>query len=176
MNRTETTTAIVWLDLFAARAKAEAAKLRGDLEAEVRAELEEHGTASTWRIPDLATVSATVSHAAVYVADEAAFTVWVQKRYPTEVEVITRVRSAWLAGFLHRAPGSVGVVADPDSGEVVPGLSIRGGGELTGISIRVTPAAKEAFAALADRGLKELAATAGPNLPVVLAEVASADA
>lgn len=173
MNRTELVTAVIWLDELAKAAKAEAAKLRADLAADACAELEEQGTAPTWRIPDVATVAASVSHAAVYVDDEDTFTAWVQKRYPTET--VVRVRPAWLAGYLQRAVGSVGVVADPDSGEVVPGLVLRRGGDFAGISIRPTSDARAVFAAVAGKSLRELAQSAGPSVPVVLAELEAAD-
>lgn len=171
MNRQEAVEAIVWLDALAAQARTEAAKYRADLLADARAEFEEQGTAPTWRIPDVATVAASVSHASVYVCDETAFTRWVAARYPTEVETIERVRAAWQAGFLVRALGSVGIVNDPETGEVVPGLAIRPGGQFAGVSIRPTAAAKEVFTALADAGLRQLAASASPNVPVVLAEL-----
>lgn len=171
MNRTEIVRACIWLDQLAGHVKTERARLAAELAADARAEYEEQGTAPTWRIPDVATVSASVSHAAVYVADEESFTDWVAKRYPTEVETIQRIRSAWLADFLKRALGSVDVVADPDTGERVPGLGIRGGGQLSGISIRASAAAKEVFSIVARRGLERLAIEAGPDGPVVLAEI-----
>ena len=176
MNRADAIKTIVWLDQLAAAAKTEAAKVRADVLADARAEFEEQGMAPTWRIPDIATVAASVTHASVYVEDEAAFVAWVGKRYPTEVETKTVVRAAWQTGFLTRAPGSHGLVADPDTGEVVPGLNVRRGGEFSGISIRPTPAAKEVFAALAEHGLRELVAKAAPSTPVVLAELEAADA
>lgn len=171
MNRTDQVQAIIWLDQLAAAAKAECAKLRADLAADAQAEFDEQGTAPTWRIPDLATVSAAVSQAAVRVADEAAFTAWVAKRYPDAVETITRVREHWQADFLRRVSGSVDVVDDPDTGEVVPGLAIRPGGQLAGVSIRVSGAGKQVFAALASEGLRKLALSASPAVPTVLAEL-----
>lgn len=173
MNRTTAVQAIIWLDQLTAAAKVERAKLAADLAADARAELEEQGTAPTWRIPDVATVSSSVTHAAVFVENEAAFTAWVAKRYPTEVETVQRVRSAWLTGFLAKAPGAAGVVSDPETGEVVPGLGIRRGGDFAGISVRATTEAKSVFAAVAQQGLRELAAQ--HSGVVVLAELASAE-
>ena len=158
MNRTTAVQAIIWLDQLMAAAKVERQKLSADLAADARAEFEEQGTAPTWRIPDVATVAASVSHAAAYVDNEPWFTAWVAKRYPTEVETVQRVRPAWLTGFLARAHGSAGVVSDPDTGEVVDGLAIRRGGEFSGISVRATAEAKTVFAAVAQKGLRELAA------------------
>lgn len=179
MNRADVIRNIVWLDQLAAAAKAEAAKVRAMLHADARAEFEEHGAASTWRIPDIATVTSSVTHESVYVSDEKAFTAWVAERYPTEVEVIRRVRAAWQGGFLSQA--IVGgleelVVVDPDTGEVVPGLSVKTGGEFGGISIRPTTAVKEVLSALAQHGLRELAAGYAPGTAVVVAELEAADA
>lgn len=124
----------------------------------------------------MATVAASVTHQSVSVSDSAALTRWVTNRYPTEVEMVPTVRPAWLTGFLQRASPSGDVVADPSTGEVVPGLAVRPGGEFAGVTVRATSTAKEVFAALASTGLRRLAVEAGPNVPVVLAELADADA
>jgi hypothetical protein len=171
MNRTEVVRAVVWLDQLAARAKDESRKLREQLQADARAEWQEQGTAPTWRIPDVATVAASVTHESVVVEDMTALTRWMEQRYPTEVETVRSIRPAFLAGFLPRAKPAGDVVCDPETGEVIPGLGVREGGQFGGISVRVTAAAKEVFGALADHGLRELVAAAGPAVPVVLAEL-----
>lgn len=176
MNRTELTQGILWLDQLAVAAKAEATKLRDMLTADARAEFVEQGTAPTWRIPDVATIAASVSHESVHVSDDAAFTAWVAERYPTEVETVTRVRGAWLTGFLTRTrvhgddPEDM-IAADGETGEVVPGVTVRAGGQFAGISIRATADAKAVFGALARTGLERLALDSGPAVPVVVAEV-----
>lgn len=174
MNRTQLTTAVIWLDAIAEAAKAKSAELRADLAADAKAEYEEQGTAPTWRIPDVATVSASVSHEAAYVDDERAFVRWVTERYPDEV--VTSVRPSWQKAFLSAATIDGDSVADRSTGEVVPGLGVREGGRLTGVSIRATSDAKGVFAAVAEHSLKELAASAGPGVPVVLAELEATDA
>lgn len=181
MNRTELVQAVVWLDQIAAHAIAEGAKLREQLTADARAEYEEQGTAPTWRIPDVATVAAAVSHESVYVADETAFTRWVMSRYPTEIETVSKVRTAWLADFLRTVTVEHGtidgqVAFDTSSGEWVSGLAVREGGRFAGVSIRATSEAKAAFGAVANHALRQLAATAGPAVPVVLAELEAAGA
>lgn len=175
MNRTEITQAIIWLDQLAAAAKAEGAKLREQIYADAKAEYEEQGTAPTWRIPDVATIAASVSHESVSVGDAKAFAAWVRERYPTEVEDVPTVRPAWLAGFLERAEPNGDVACDPTTGEVVPGLSVREGGRFAGVSIRPTADAKAVFAAVASTSLAKLAAEAGPSVPVVLAELGAGD-
>jgi hypothetical protein len=174
MNRTDAIKAIVWYDQLIAAAKTEAAKLRADLYADAKAEFEEQGTAPTWRIPDLATVAAAVSHTAVYVSDEHAFTDWVAKRYPEQIE--TRVRPSFVSANEHWTQVSGDDVSVAKTGEVVPGLAVRHGGEFAGVSIRATAEAKEVFRALANHGLRELAASASPAVPVVIAELEAADA
>lgn len=174
MNRTELVTRIVAYDRLALLAKARGAELREQLSAEARAELEEQGTAPTWRIPDVATVAASVTHESVYVADPAVWARWVESRYPTEVERVTVVRPAWQAGFLDAALAEYGesgerVVVDTSSGEVVPGLAVRSGGEFGGVSIRVSRDAKAVFDALASDRLARLELEA--STPTVLAEV-----
>ncbi len=169
MNRVETIRAVVWLDQLAAKAKDEAGKLRADLVADARAEYEEQGTPPTWRPPDLATVAARVSHETAYVADEAAFAAWVQSRYPTEADTRVVVRQAWQELFLKSAATSGEVVVDTATGEVVPGLKVRPGGEFLGITISASPLAKQVMGALAEHGLRRLAAEASPEAPVVLA-------
>lgn len=176
MNRTETVQAIIWLDQLAAKVKAEAAKLREQIYADARAEYEEQGTAPTWRIPDVATVAASVSHESVSVDNSRALVAWVEQRYPTEVERVPTVRAAWLADFLLRAKPNGDVACDPDTGEIVPGLSVREGGHFAGVSIRATSDAKAVFGALADTALRRAVAEAGPAVPVVLAALEQADA
>lgn len=170
MNRTQQTQAIIWLDQLAAKAKVESGKLRDQLSADARAELEEQGTAPTWRLPDVATISTAVSHESISVADEKAFTAWVEQRYPTEVETVKVIRPAWRTHLLATGVTEGEVVCLPD-GEVIPGLAVRPGGGFAGVTIRVAPAAKEVFAALAEHGLRELASTSGPHGAVVLAEL-----
>jgi len=166
------TQAVVWLDAIAARAKAERDKLKEQLDADAFAEFREQGTAPTWRIPDVATVSASVSKQSVSVVDEAEFLRWVATRYPDGVEIVNRVRPSWAAAFLERHIEVSGEdVSDTATGEVVPGVKVRPGGRFLGVSIRASAEAKQVFGLAAGEGLKHAAALAGPNVPVVLAEI-----
>jgi len=176
VNRSDVVKGIVWLDQIAARAKAEAAKLREQLDDDARSEYEEQGTAPTWRMPDIATVALSVSKETVYVADEKAFTDWVAKRYPEQVYIETHVRPAWMVGFTSRVVRDEEALVDPASGEIVPGLAVREGGRPLGISIRPTSEVKEVYAAVAEQALRQLAVSAGPSMPVVLAELEATDA
>jgi hypothetical protein len=176
MNRTEHVQAVLWLDAVAAAAKDRAAELRATLTDDARAEYAEQGTAPTWRIPDVATVASSVSRETVALTDESAFTKWVGLRYPDEIEEILRVNPSWMASFLANATVSGDVVADAATGEVVPGLTVRAGGRLTGLSIRPSHEAKTVFGAVAQRALAELAVSAGPAVPRVLAELEASHA
>lgn len=175
MNRTETTTAIIWLEQLIAQAKSESGKLRDQLGADAKAELDEHGVAPTWRIPDVATISLAVSKQTVYVSDEVAFAAWVQQRYPEQTEV--KVRPAWTQVFTERH-----VLVEPEgltdsaTGEIVPGLAVRPGGLPMSLTIRPSADAKAVFAAVAETSLRKLALEAGPSMPVVLAELEATDA
>ena len=168
MNRTKIVQGCIWLDQLIAKAREERAKLACMLSADARAEFEEQGTAPTWRVQDVATVAASVSHPSAYVCDEKAFAEWVGKRFETEVETVTRVRPVWQAAFLSGVQAEGEMAFMPD-GEVVPGVAVRPGGEFTGVSIRATAAAKEVFGALASHNLRELAART--DEPVVLAAI-----
>lgn len=170
MNRAQCTAAIVWLDQLAAKAAEESAKLRDQLANEAQREYEASGTVPTWRIPDAATVSGSVSKQAAYVRDAAAFTAWVASEYPQSMEQV--VRPEWQRWFLGRVQVVGDDVADPTTGVVVPGVAVRPGGRWGGIRIVATGEAKQALGGAAFEGLKQAVAHAGGPLAVaVLAEL-----
>ncbi len=171
MNRMQTVTAMVWLDQIAAHAKAVRDQLRGQLDADAAREYETGGTVPTWRIPDVATVSGSVSKQTIGVTDEAAFTDWVQERYPDAIRTLATVRAGWRERFLETAQVDGDDVSDPDTGEVIPGLTVRRGGRFLGVSVRATVDAKGVLGIAAVEGLKHAATLAGPNMPIVLAEL-----
>ncbi|MFC7650022.1 hypothetical protein ACFQX6_64075 [Streptosporangium lutulentum] len=76
-------------------------------------------------LPDhtpVATITLVDPQSAVVVADEDAFTAWVAANHPGEVETLVRVRPGWQRAFLtHLA--ALDPVADPHTGEVIPGLT-----------------------------------------------------
>jgi hypothetical protein len=97
-------------------------------------------------LPDdtpVATVTVVDPKPAVVVVDEDAFTTWVAKNYPTEVETRVRVRSSWQRQFVSRVDASPGPVADPRTGEVVPGLAARPATEPRSFSLRPLPGGTE---------------------------------
>ena len=129
MNRLEATQNVLKLEAAAAQLKERAKAIRLELDTDARHEFEEQGSAPTWRLADLGTWSLPVSKESVYVADEAALLAWVKRSYPTEVETMERVRPAFQAALL----GSLDTITDyailPDTGEVVPGVGVRAGGQ-----------------------------------------------
>jgi len=167
MNRFEMIRRTLMWESVAAAARAKAAKLRDDLTADAQAEYAEQGTAPTWRLPDIGTVTLPVSKETVYVADEAALLDWVKASNPDEVEVSYRVRPAFLASLLETTVPHDGAVIDPE-GTVVPGLAVREGGRPGSLAFRPSSAAK----AVAQAGAQQLVELLEPTIdgPIVLAE------
>lgn len=168
MNRFEMIRRTLMWDQVAAAAKAKAAQLRGELTADARAEYAEQGTAPTWRLPDIGTVTLPVSSERVVVADEEALTDWVQKFHPSEVETFTRVRPGFLSVLLAESKGDGDGVVWMREGALVPGLAVVEGGRPGSLSFRPSPMAKQIAAAGAERLLESVEASL--DAPIVLAE------
>lgn len=158
MNRTDVARGIAACEMLAKR-------LRAALNEDALAEFEEHGTAATWRSPDL-TISVATTCDAVVVTDEKAFTAWVAANHPTEVVAVPSVRpsfrTALLAGAVKRG------AACADDGEVIPGCEFRQGGEYRSVSVKPSSglAARLAFAAdeiVAGRAPLALPSTGGTS-------------
>lgn len=123
-------------------------------------------------LPDgspVAVITLVEPRAAVTVTDEPAFTKWVEQNHPGEVETLTRVRPAWRERFLASLdPGETpGPVADPQTGEVVPGLAARKPAEPRSFSLRPVPGGREQVARAWRSGaldLREVLAL-GPGWP-----------
>lgn len=160
MNRSERLTQIMRLEALAAAAKTAAADHRAELGAEAAAEFEREGTAPTWRLSDLGTVTLPVSKQAAYVADPKAFIEWCALRYPSEVETIAQLRPAFQAALLARLHLEGTSAVDPTTGEEVPGLAVRPGGIAKSLSIRPSPEAGAVFAEFGRQTLERLLAPA----------------
>lgn len=156
MNRAEMVSTILTWEAVATRAQTMAAELRGQLAEDARAELEEQGTAPSWRIADLATVTLPVSKPAVMVADPVALTKWMIARRPAEVELT--VRPASLKALLRQVGADGDLVFIPGDGEVVPGLEVRPGGQPKALTIRADPAGMAQISAEADDIMTAVAA------------------
>ena len=155
MNRFEVIRRTLMWEQVAAAARAKSTALREQLTADARAEYAEQGTAPTWRLPDIGTVTLPVSKETVYVADEAALVEWVMRNMPTEVETIHRVRASYLSRLTATARHDGAVVYD-DEGTVIPGLAVRPGGQPQSLSFRPTADAKAVAAEGAGRLVESL--------------------
>jgi hypothetical protein len=75
---------------------------------------------------------------------------WASERYPAEVEQITQLRPEFVSGLTSRVIVDDGQVIDTTVGDVVPGFSVRPGGEPKSLSIRPTPGVKHVIRQVAD--------------------------
>ncbi|MEU3605345.1 hypothetical protein AB0E83_07765 [Streptomyces sp. NPDC035033] len=99
-------------------------------------------------LPDdtpIATLTLVDPEPAVVVADEAAFTAWVADNHPDGVETLVRVRPDWQRRFLARLT-RLDPVADPHTGEAIPGLGVLSASEPRSFSLRPLPGGRERIA------------------------------
>ncbi|WP_433237969.1 hypothetical protein ACQPYK_29950 [Streptosporangium sp. CA-135522] len=96
-------------------------------------------------LPDhtpIATITLIDPQPVVMVADEDAFIAWVAANHPGEVETLVRVRPGWQREFLtHLA--ALDPVADPHTGEVIPGLTAVPAPAPRSFSLRLLPGGPE---------------------------------
>ena len=119
------------------------------------------GVVPTWRLPDLATVTLPVSREAPIVTDPAALAAWCERHHPTEVETLRQVRASYLPALLSALECDGDVVCDPDTGEVIPGLGVRPGGQVGALSIRPAAGVRDVLAREVGGLVDALAATLG---------------
>jgi hypothetical protein len=128
------------------------------------------GAAKTVRHP-LGSITVGVSKAHVEVVDEQRLLEWALLEHPDEVQVVWRVREAFVKAVLARVTvGDDGkaVVVDRATGEVTaapPGVGVVPGGRVTGVSVRPNAEAKAAAAVAVRRRLGDIAGQAGLALP-----------
>ncbi|HEY9415038.1 MAG TPA: hypothetical protein VIQ30_09795, partial [Pseudonocardia sp.] len=169
VNRFEKIRQVLLWEQVAAAARAKAAAHRDELTQDAQAEYAEQGTAPTWRLPDIGTVSLPVSKESIHVTDEAALVEWAKRDWPGEVVTVEKIRPAFLRVLLESVAVAAGEVAvDSGSGEIIPGLAVRAGGTPLGLSFRPSTAAKEVAAAGAAHLVESLEQSIGQ--PIVLAE------
>lgn len=165
MNRQQAISQVLLYEQLAAKAKAKAAQFRDRLTQEARAELESQGTAPTWRLQDVGTVSLPVSQEAVYVQDETALLRWIRAQPMAEssvwiesaVEVVERVRPRFVEALVADAiaVAEENCAVNPDTGEAIPGLAVRPGGLPKALSFRPTKEAQQFAGEFADKLLAE---------------------
>jgi hypothetical protein len=160
MNRADRLQQIMRLEALAAAAKSAAADHRAELGAEAAAEFEREGTAPTWRLTDLGTITLPVSKETAYVHDPGALVEWCMSRYPSEVQTIAQLRPAFQAALLARLHIEGSSAVDTATGEEVPGLAVRPGGIAKSLSIRPSPEASAVFAEVGRQMLERLLAPA----------------
>ena len=159
MNRAEMTVNVLKLEAAARQLTERAKALRNDLDADARAELEEQGTAPTWRLNDIGTWSLPVSKEAPVVEDPPAFVEWVKGRWPSEVVEV--VNPPFQRALLARlSPVGEGVV-DERTGELVPGLGVRPGGVPKTLTFRPAGDALAVADQMADKLVADLTAALG---------------
>lgn len=159
MNRAEMTVNVLKLEAAAKQLQERAKALRMDLDADARAELEEQGTAPTWRLADIGTWSLPVSKDAPTLDDVPAFVEWVKSRWPSEVfEVVNPV---FQRALLARLTPVGEAVMDERTGEVVPGLGVRPGGQPMTLRFRPAGDAQAVADQMADKLVAELTAGLG---------------
>lgn len=156
---------LIW-EQVAKRARTLAAGMRGRLDEQARAELATQGTAPTWRLPDLATVTLPVSRETIVVDDEAALLKWAKERMPDAVETIEQLRPRAVNDLMARAQIAAGGVVCLDDGEIVPGLGVRAGGQPGSLSIRATAEAKAVVEMAATNVLDAVASALGEPVGV----------
>lgn len=159
MNRADKSKAVLLYDQLAAAAKAKSAALRAELEADARAEYAAQGMAPTWRMPDVGTVVLPVASEQIVVADEDQLIAWCERRAPEMVEALPRINPHYLGQILHSAVASGEVACDPKTGEVIPGLVVRPGGEPGTLTFRPSHDARAVARLHADGLLEQFEAT-----------------
>jgi hypothetical protein len=122
-----------------------------------RAELGLKSTRVT--LPDgtpVATITLVDPAPAIVVVDDEAFTAWMARNYPSEVETRVRVRASWQKHFLSRLDPTDDPVADPSTGEVVAGLRTVPASEPRSFALRSVPGGTEEIARAWRRGELDL--------------------
>ena len=156
MNRADMVRSIITWEQVAQEALRRARELREQLTAQAQLELADQGTAPTWRMPGLATVTLPVSTAAAVVTDPVALTTWASVRMPHAVEIVTQMRSANLRALL-AAVDLTGELPATEDGELIPGVVIRPGGIPKALTVRTDKAGVAHLTAQAEQVVASIA-------------------
>jgi hypothetical protein len=112
--------------------------LREALHAKARKVYEDEDSGVTWTLRDLGKVILPLSTEAPQISDIAALLKWCKERHPEHVETVEQVSSAFQSFLLKTCEITAeGVVIDPETAEVVPGMSVREGGKPKSLSITI---------------------------------------
>lgn len=156
MSRADRVSEVLRLEGLAAAANARAAAYREQLQTEAVNELRREGAAPTWRIGDVGTITLPTSTEGVVVTDAAALLAWCKERYPTEVETVEQVRASFQKALLGRLLRSDGLAVDGETGEVVPGLTVRPAGQPKTIQFRIENDTKSLYVKHGEQLLDQL--------------------
>ncbi len=156
MTLADDTRAILVLEAFAAEAKRLADAKRAELASAARAQLDRDGVAPSWTLPAIAKVTLGLTRETIEIADSDKLLAWVQQRNPAEVEQLSRVRPAYVNALLGQVKAEGDLVVWLETGEIVPGLTVRTGGKPKSLTITPQPGIKAAVAA----GVAEMLGTA----------------
>jgi hypothetical protein len=172
VNIAEETRHIIALEALAEHATQLAKGKRAEIDAQARKELTEKGVAPSWAVPELAKVTLSLSKTATVVTDAAKLLAWVADRYPARVETIRRIREPFLSTFLKTLAVAGEQAVDRETGEIVPGVTVRKGGQPVHLSIKAEPEVKQAMAEtvaalMASAHPAIVGAPAEPELPAV---------
>ncbi|HWB34931.1 MAG TPA: hypothetical protein VHA75_02800 [Rugosimonospora sp.] len=164
LTRADKIAEITKREALAAAFRKSAASLREELQAEALAEFETNGTAASWTIRDVGRATLPLSQQAVVIADPDALAKWTKDRHPEHLETVEQVRSAYQTYLLQNAqPHPDGVVLDPITDEVIPGLAVRAGNVPGTLTIVPERGVKAVLAGWAEREVARLlAAENGP--------------
>jgi hypothetical protein len=156
MNRADMVRSIITWEQVSQEALRRAQDLRDQLAAMARAELENQGTAPTWRMPGLATVTLPVSKPSAAVENLPELTAWAASRMPHAVETITQIRPANLKALL-AAVDLTGELPATEDGELIPGVVIRPGGIPKALTVRTDKAGAVHLTAQAEQVVASIA-------------------
>ena len=136
---------VLRLEGLATAAKAAADAARAELDEEARGEYRRTGAAPTWRMPEFGTATLPLSKETVAVADINALLGWCRVNAPEQIRTVEEVRPLFQMWLTQNCVVVDGAAVHPSTGEVVPGLTVRAGGQPRSLSFRPEPAVRAAF-------------------------------
>jgi hypothetical protein len=168
MNRANRAEQVAFYRALAEQAKAMADQYEAAFASGIGDEYRAEGTAPTWRVKDLVTISGRVTNAAVRISNPGDFLAWVKAHRPEDVETIERVKPAVQSAILKGChPGDDDTSVVTAGGDEIAGVEWMPGGVFQGVSFKFDPSAKEAYAELARTALDQLTLSpAGPEQPI----------
>lgn len=133
---------ILILEAFATEATRIAATKRIALNEQARQQLETEGVAPSWTLPGVAKVGLSFTKQAAAVTDMVKLTDWMVAKHHDLTETIVQIRPTQLTRFLAELSTEDGVPVDKETGEIVPGITIRPGGQPKSLSVIPDPGVK----------------------------------